>query len=233
MVQLLVLGSTGAVFPLFICMVIAYFIGNVSPAILIGRAYGIDIKKEGSGNAGTTNVLRVLGKKAAAMTLVIDIGKGVLAVWVGRIAGMFVMKAQAGIMISIMGPGMPDTIPDFDYRLIFGAACAFAVMCGHIWPAFFRFKGGKGVATAFGALATVAPALGFSALGVVALVVIITKRVSAGSVCGAALAPVFAYLFVPQVWGWILLMAIIVIFKHRSNIGRLIRGEEPKLSFKK
>lgn len=101
----------------------AYLIGNISPAIILGKLSGVDIKKEGSGNAGTTNVLRVLGKKAAFITLVIDIAKGFLAVRLGML---------------------------FGYET--GAVCAVAVFCGHIWPCFYRFKGGKGVATAFGAL---------------------------------------------------------------------------------
>lgn len=205
--------SVKALAVLAICAAVSYLIGNISPAILIGRAYGIDIKKEGSGNAGTTNVLRVLGKKAAAMTLVIDIGKGVLAVLIGRFACTAVSSA--------------------DLRLEFAIVCAIAVFCGHIWPIFFKFKGGKGVATAFGALVTVSPALGFSLLGVVIVVVIITKRVSAGSVCGALSAPFMAYVFVPDIIGGITVMALIVLVKHRQNIKRLIKGEEPKLSFKK
>ena len=107
-----------------IWVTLAYFIGNISPSILIGKALGIDIKKEGSGNAGTTNALRVLGKKAAVITLIIDIGKGVLAVWLGLRFGN-------------------ETI---------GMFCALAVFCGHIWPCVYGFKGGKGVATAFGAI---------------------------------------------------------------------------------
>ena len=94
-----------------IWVTLAYFIGNISPSILLGKALGIDIKKEGSGNAGTTNALRVLGKKAAVITLIIDIGKGVLAVWLGLRFGN-------------------ETI---------GMFCALAVFCGHIWPCVFSF----------------------------------------------------------------------------------------------
>ena len=108
-------------------VVIAYFIGNISPSIILGKMAGVDIKKEGSGNAGTTNALRVLGKKAALITLVIDIGKGVLAVAAGNLIG----GAETGYL------------------------CAIAVFCGHIWPCFYSFKGGKGVATAFGAILAV------------------------------------------------------------------------------
>lgn len=214
MYAVVILGISGTALALLaVCAAVSYLIGNISPAILIGRAYGIDIKKEGSGNAGTTNVLRVLGKKAAAMTLVIDIGKGVLAVLIGRCACAAVNSVNL--------------------RLEFAIVCAIAVFCGHIWPVFFRFKGGKGVATAFGALVTVSPALGFSLLGIVLVIVVITKRVSAGSVCGALSAPFLAYVFVPDIVGGVTVMALIVLFKHRQNIKRLIKGEEPKLSFKK
>ena len=93
----------------------AYFIGNISPSILLGKAKGVDIKKEGSGNAGTTNALRVLGKKAAVITLIIDVCKGVLAVYLGMKFGNYTI----------------------------GTVCALAVFCGHVWPCFYRFKGGK------------------------------------------------------------------------------------------
>ena len=112
----------------------AYLIGNISPAIILGKISGVDIKKEGSGNAGTTNVLRVLGKKAALITLIVDISKGFLAVRLGMLLG---------------------------YET--GAICAVAVFCGHIWPCFYRFKGGKGVATAFGALLSINWMLGLAA----------------------------------------------------------------------
>ena len=96
-----------------IAIVIAYFLGNISPSILLGRAMGVDIKKEGSGNAGTTNALRVLGKKAAVITLVVDIGKGVIAVLLGN--------ALAGPQAAMY--------------------CALAAFAGHVWPAMFHFKG--------------------------------------------------------------------------------------------
>lgn len=190
---------------LIIAGVAAYLIGNISPSILLGRAHGIDIRKEGSGNAGTTNVLRVLGKKAAAATLIIDILKGTVAVVLaGLVAG------QQAAMV-----------------------CVVAVMVGHVWPVFFRFKGGKGVATAFGALCGLNPALGFSCLGVVVIVVLLTKRMSAGSITGAILFPVLAYFLEPDFIIAGSILALIVLWKHRSNIGRLVRGEEPKMSFKK
>ena len=186
-------------------VVIAYLMGNISPSIILGKIHGIDIKKEGSGNAGTTNALRVLGKKAALITLVIDIGKGVLAVIIGRLVG--------GAAV--------------------GYICALAVFCGHIWPCFYSFKGGKGVATAFGALLSVNWMLGLSALAVVAVGLALTQRMSVGSLLGAITFPLLCWFMEPG-FIWIgSLMALIVLIKHGANIKRLIRGEEPKMSFKK
>ncbi|MDD5926895.1 MAG: glycerol-3-phosphate 1-O-acyltransferase PlsY [Firmicutes bacterium] len=186
-------------------VVIAYFIGNISPSIILGKMAGVDIKKEGSGNAGTTNALRVLGKKAALITLVIDIGKGVLAVAAGNLIG----GAETGYL------------------------CAIAVFCGHIWPCFYSFKGGKGVATAFGAILAVNWMLGLSALAVVAVGLALTQRMSVGSLLGAITFPLLCWFMEPG-FIWIgSLMALIVLIKHGANIKRLIRGEEPKMSFKK
>jgi glycerol-3-phosphate acyltransferase PlsY len=190
---------------LAVVAVCAYLIGNISPSILIARAHGIDIKKEGSGNAGTTNVLRVLGKKAAAATLIIDILKGTVAV---VLAGLLVGSNAAMV-------------------------AALASFCGHVWPVFFGFKGGKGVATAFGAICGIHPGLGFSCLGVVLLIVLITKRMSAGSLAAALSFPVLCWFFEPRFIWLGSIMALIILVKHRENIARLARGEEPKLSFKK
>jgi acyl phosphate:glycerol-3-phosphate acyltransferase len=189
----------------FAAIVISYFLGNISPAILIGRAMGIEIRKEGSGNAGTTNVLRVLGKKAAAATLAIDILKGVAAVLMGKYIG---------------GPDL-------------AMACGMAAFLGHIWPMAFGFRGGKGIATAFGVILTIEPILGLIELAAAAIFFVTTKRVSVGSLAAAVLLPFAAYYFDPRFVLWASAFAVIVLFKHRKNIARLIKGEEPKVSFKK
>ena len=186
-------------------VIVAYFLGNVSPAILLGKLKGIDIRREGSGNAGTTNVLRVLGKKAALITLLVDILKGLLAVLLGKYLGGYTI----------------------------GSLCALAVFCGHIWPCLYKFKGGKGVATAFGALMGINWIVAISSLGIVILFIIITQRMSVGSIMAALVFPVICYLLEPE-FIWIgTIMAAIIIFKHRANIKRIIKGEEPKLKFKK
>lgn len=186
---------------LIILVAVAYLIGNISPSIILGKLAGIDIKKEGSGNAGTTNALRVLGKKAAVITLLIDVGKGVVAVLLGMNLGSYAI----------------------------GTLCAAAVFCGHIWPCFYSFKGGKGVATAFGAILAVNWILGVSALVIVAIGLLVSQRMSVGSILGAATFPFVCWFVEPGFVYVGTVMALIIIIKHRANIGRLIRGEEPKM----
>lgn len=186
-------------------IVLSYFIGNISPAILIGKMAGIDIRNQGSGNAGSTNVLRVLGKKAAAATFVIDVLKGAVAVLIGNYIG--------GTEVAM--------------------ACGAAAFVGHIWPLIFGFKGGKGIATAFGVIVALEPGLGLLMAAIALSVIAISRRVSVGSVVAILLLPLVAYFFDPIYVLWSAFMAVIALIKHRSNIRRLFRGEEPKISFKK
>ena len=193
---------------IIIPVVIAYLLGNISPSIILGKIHGIDIKKEGSGNAGTTNALRVLGKKAAFITLVIDIGKGVLAVIIGRLVG--------GAAV--------------------GYICALAVFCGHIWPCFYSFKGGKGVATAIGVLLMLNWKIGLICLGLGIIIIALTKMVSLGSMCGAILFPILS-IFMQKGITWLQIVlcfaiGLFVIYNHRTNIKRIKDGKENKLSFK-
>lgn len=184
-----------------ILVTVAYFLGNISPSILLGKAMGVDIKKEGSGNAGTTNALRVLGKKAAVITLIVDIGKGAFAVWLGMHFGNYTI----------------------------GTVCALAVFCGHIWPCLYSFKGGKGVATAFGVILAVDWFLALVTLLIVGVGLAASRRMSVGSILGAVCFPLACRIIEPGFF-WIgIAMAIIVVVKHRANIKRLIKGEEPKM----
>jgi len=201
----LVADTSWITFPGVLAIIIAYFLGNISPAIILGKMHGIDIKKVGSGNAGTTNVLRTLGKKAAVITMVIDILKGVIGVKLGFLLGGYVVATL----------------------------CAVAAFCGHIWPALYSFRGGKGVATAFGVVTAVDWRLGLAVLAVVAVFVLLSKRMSVGSIMGAASFPALSWFMEPGFFVPGFVMAVIVIVKHRANIGRLMRGEEPKMSFKK
>lgn len=185
-----------------LCLV-AYFLGNISPSTLLAKAKGIDIKKAGSGNAGTTNALRVLGPKAGVITLVIDILKGVIAVLLGQL---------------IAGHGA-------------AMFCADAVVLGHVWPVIYKFKGGKGVATTFGALVALDPLLGIATLLVVAIGVFTSKRMSVGSILGAVCFPMLCFFMEPDFIVLGVVLAMIVVIKHRANLERIIKGEEPKLGF--
>lgn len=189
---------------------VAYLIGSISPSILLAKSKGIDIRQEGSGNAGTTNTLRVLGKKAAVITLVLDILKGVVAV----LLGTYVMSnfgAFAAAQTSYL--------------------CAVGVTIGHIYPLYFKFKGGKGIATAFGALTAMNPLLGLSALGVVALGTLISRRMSVGSLLGAMALPFLTMQFEMNFMFGAFFLAAVTIYKHWPNIARLRAGTEPKISF--
>lgn len=184
-----------------VIIVASYFVGCISPATLIGKIHGVDIRKEGSGNPGTTNVLRVLGKKQAAVTLVADVLKGGICV----LAGSFVS-------------------PDVSY-----AAGAMALI-GHCWPFEFGFRGGKGVATGVGLLLFVKPVLAVTLLIVFIAVVAVTRYVSLGSIVAALAMPGLALLMVPDFFWYGVILAVIVVFKHRPNISRLVKGEESKLN---
>ena len=184
----------------------SYLLGSVSFSILIARwVKGIDIRQHGSGNAGATNTLRVLGKGPAAAVFLLDVAKGIAAVLLGHWLG------EGQIWVPIL--------------------CGAAAITGHNWPVWFRFKGGKGIATTIGVMATLAfwPALiaGIAAIAAIA----VTRYVSLGSLIFAALMPVFILvLSMPYELFWIsLLICIYAFVRHRTNIVKLIRGQENKL----
>lgn len=190
----------------FIALIIlSYVLGNISPSTILAKARGLDIKSEGSGNAGTTNALRVLGAKAALITLVIDIGKGFMAVFV---SGFFLGQMQCSF-------------------------CALAVFLGHVWPVLIKFKGGKGVATAFGAILAVNWKLALICLLIVVLIVLLTRMVSLGSVSAAIAFPFLAFFLEKEFMIPGLIMAAVLLYKHKGNIQRILKGEENKISFRR
>lgn len=190
---------------LVLSAVAAYFLGNVSGAIILSRLKGDDIRKHGSGNAGTTNVLRTYGTAWAAATLAVDVLKGVFAVLIGR-----ALCGESGAY-----------------------AAAVFVILGHIWPAAWSFKGGKGIATALGALMTVDWKLGLVVFAFAIAVMLATQRVSPGSIAGAAAVPFLSWRMTPGFVPYVTVVAAVIIIKHRANIVRLLKGEEPKVSFRK
>ena len=205
-------------FVIALCVVIAYLLGSVNTSIILSSFQGKDIRKEGSGNAGATNTLRVMGKKAAIFVVIFDGLKGVLAVLAARLVCHFVppveqFYANAAVYLSALG-----------------------VMLGHIYPLYFGFKGGKGVMTTIAVILMLDPCIGLILLVGCVAIMLITKYVSLGSCIGAALFPVFVAIFHKGDIVFLvvaILIGALAIFKHRSNIKRLVKGTESKLSFKK
>jgi len=204
-----------------IMAVIAYLIGSISFSVIISKKFAnIDVRNEGSKNAGTTNVLRTVGKKAAALTLVCDISKGLVSVLIGFVIGLFAKDNNPAILVEI--------------------AALFAVF-GHMFPIFFDFKGGKGVATSLGILLLMNWKIGLICITFGVILIAITRMVSLGSISGAILFFILT-IFIHD--GYIVeynasfilfgaLLCAIVVFNHRSNLKRIIDGNENKLSFKK
>ncbi len=208
-----------------ICAIIAYLIGSISFAVIFTKKFkGFDVRERGSKNAGSTNVLRTAGKGVALLTLICDICKGIVAIAIALLIGKITNAGdvKSAVLIEIAG--------------IF-------VVFGHTFPIFFKFKGGKGVATSLGVLLMSNWKIGLICLIFALVIMAISRVVSLGSMMAAILFPILT-LFINDsylVGGkeahfsyiiYSLILALIVIFNHRTNIKRLIRGEENKLSFK-
>jgi glycerol-3-phosphate acyltransferase PlsY len=188
---------------------ISYLIGSFSSAYVLGQMFKkVDIRGYGSGNAGATNALRVFGKKIGGLAFILDVLKGVLAVYIGG---------------NILG---------YNGELIGGL---FAVV-GHNWPVFLKFKGGKGIATSFGVLLSIHWPIAIISLIFFLLVVIITRYVSLGSILSAILVPILGLVTnKPFNWNFVIvtfILAMLAIYRHRSNIERLIHGKEYKIGEK-
>lgn len=205
--------------------IIAYLIGSINFSILISKKIaGFDVREKGSGNAGTTNMLRSIGKGAAAITLILDILKGVVAIYVAILYGNIVSKL-ANIQID---------------NSILVQIAGICVVLGHTFPIYFGFKGGKGVATTLGILLITNYQIGLICLVFALVLIILTKMVSVGALGAAILFPVLTLFLAKEnfiVPGnyiiYSLIIAVIIIFNHRSNIKRLMNGNENKISFKK
>ena len=201
-------------------LLIAYLIGAIPTSVIAGKLLqGIDIRKEGSGNAGATNVWRILGWKAGVTVLAIDLGKGVLA------ASVIPLIPFGSISID------PLLIP---------ILCGLAAVIGHVFPIYMGFRGGKGVATAAGMLLAVAPIPVGIGVGVFGLTLLLFGRVALGSLVGALSVPLTIALlnrytalhYHPVLLALTAALALFIIITHRGNISRLIRGtERSALSF--
>ena len=200
---------------------VAYLIGSISFSIIISKKMaGFDVREKGSGNAGATNMLRSVGKKAAALTLLGDALKGVVAILFAILVGAIAKSSDKSLLVQIAG---------------------ILVVVGHTFPVFFGFKGGKGVATSLGVLLMTNWKIGLICLVFALVLMALTRMVSMGSVGAAILFPVLVLFIntnfiVSEGSGYFLysvILAVLVAFNHRSNIQRILNGTENKLSFKK
>ncbi len=198
----------------FIKILLAYLLGSIVGSLLLGRLRGVDIRTQGSGNAGGTNALRTQGKAFALGTVIIDIAKG----WVA-----------AAWLPSLALPGIAAAAPSA--REWLPVACAFAAICGHVWPLWHGFRGGKGAATLVGALAGLQPWLLVPVLVVWLLLVVAVGFVGLASIGAAIALPI--YLGVTGASNQPLLVfalavAVLVVVTHRGNIARMRAGTEPR-----
>lgn len=194
---------------------VAYLIGSINFAIIFSKKIaGFDVREKGSKNAGTTNVLRTVGKKAAVLTLICDILKGVVSVLLAMLAAYIWKETDAEVLKYLAG--------------------LFAII-GHTWPVYYGFKGGKGVATSLGVLLMVNAQIGVICLVFALIIMIATRWVSLGSILAAILFPILTVFMTDNFWAKVIsiLIGLLVVFNHRSNIKRLKQGTENKLSFKK
>ncbi len=205
-----------------IIAIIAYLVGSINFSIIISkRMAGFDVREKGSGNAGTTNMLRSVGVKAAAITLLCDILKGVVVILIAILIGNIVDGLDDALLVQLAG--------------IF-------VIIGHTFPIFFGFKGGKGIATSLGVLLMINWQIGLICLVFALILMVITRMVSVGSIAAAILFPVLVifigqnYIVPVNNWSYLIfsiIVAVLVLFNHRENLKRIFTGKENKISFKK
>ncbi|MBQ9138233.1 MAG: glycerol-3-phosphate 1-O-acyltransferase PlsY [Alistipes sp.] len=206
----------------FVLLIVAYLLGSIPSAVWIGRHYfGVDIREHGSKNAGATNMLRVLGLRAALPVFVIDFLKGFIAV-----SAMSLLRLDPTISAAWI----------IDFKI-----CAVApVVLGHIFPIFASFRGGKGVSTLIGAVTGIQPALALLCFAVWMLVFIFTHYVSLSSIVAGVSFPIFVLLFSGTLYkrygeaSWLFILfsvvvAALLLWTHRKNIARLRAGTEPKM----
>ncbi len=201
-----------------IVAIIAYLIGSINFSVILSKKMaGFDVRDKGSGNAGTTNMLRSVGKKAAAITLVCDILKGVVAILLAMLMNKISPNSNGALLVQIAG---------------------VAVILGHTFPIFFKFKGGKGVATSLGVLIMSNWQIGLICLVFALILIILTQMVSVGSIAAAILYPVLT-IFIPQNYIipgnyiiYSIVLAVIIVFNHRENVKRLLSGTENRISLK-
>lgn len=202
------------IFISILVFLLAYLLGSLPSAVWIGKLFhNIDVREHGSGNAGATNVIRVLGWKTGIPVLLIDVAKGALATLLPMLFKLADTESTLLINLQILA--------------------GVTAIVGHIFPVFAGFRGGKGVSTVFGALLALHPLLTLSCIGVFLIVLLITGIVSVSSMCAGFAFPIFLFLLfdTPSIIFKIFSIAVSIalVITHRKNIGRLMRGEEKKL----
>ncbi|EET43682.1 acyl-phosphate glycerol 3-phosphate acyltransferase [Neisseria sicca ATCC 29256] len=193
-------------------VIAAYLIGSLSFAVIVSKYYGMDDPRTyGSGNPGATNVLRSGKKKAAALTLLGDALKGLVAVVLARC--------------------LQDALTLSDITI---AVVAVAALVGHMWPLFFGFKGGKGVATALGVLLALSPATALVCAAIWLVMAFGFKVSSLAALAATVAAPLVAFWLMPySSWAWAtVVIAVLVLYRHKSNIQNLLQGKEGKIGDK-
>lgn len=196
---------------------LSYLVGAIPVALLVARLKGVDIRKVGSGNIGATNVFRCVSKPLGVLTFMGDAVKGFVPAFCFPLLSQNYLGTEPSVLLGLL--------------------CGCAAIAGHNWSIFIGFKGGKGVSTSAGMLLGIAPVAMLIGLAVWAVVVTASRCVSLASISAAAAVPVAAW-FLYRDEGWLLpvaltLLGILVIFKHRANIRRLLRGEEHRFGKKK
>jgi acyl phosphate:glycerol-3-phosphate acyltransferase len=202
---------------IFLIALASYLIGSISFAVVVSHAMGLaDPRSYGSGNPGATNVLRTGNKKAAILTLIGDAVKGWLPVW---------LVVEFGGRLGLSHTGWETAI----------ALSAIAVFLGHLFPVFFRFQGGKGVATAAGVLLAIHPVLGLATLLTWLIIAFFFRYSSLAALVAAVFAPFFdVFLFGPsRISLAVLAMSLLLIWRHRANISKLLAGKESRIGEKK
>ncbi len=191
-------------------IIVSYLLGAVVGSLVLGRFRGIDIREQGSGNAGGTNALRTQGKGFAAAVMVIDVGKGVLA------AGP----------IAAYAAGLGGVSP-----ALTAVSCGAAAVIGHVWPVFFGFRGGKGAATLVGVVGTIAPVALLVVLATFVVVLVLSGFVGLSTIVATASMVVWAVLaqdggLLSPFGGFAIAMTAFIIYTHRSNLARMRAGNE-------
>lgn len=213
--------------PVTIIAILSYLIGSIPTSIIVAKwRRGIDIRQHGSGNAGGTNVIRVLGWKAGALVILLDMAKGLLATMV--------------IAKLMYGPIPFENRTPFDDFTVVQIIAGCAAILGHVWTLFAGFRGGKGIATAGGMLLGVAPIEVAIAFGIFAIVFLVSHYVSLGSLSAAVAFPLTMFtrenIFNVDIEGYNTLIffsigvSLLIIYTHRANIKRLLKGTENRIS---